>query len=143
VAEFHCCGLARGRDGQPEPCDLFVFGIYFHNDYLRGECRASDVVTLLYPPTCFHPNVRYPYVCLGHMPAVGIADILFQLYEIVSWQRVTMNERDALNWDACVWSRQHLKELPLDARPLKRRKLKFNVNVSVKEPAHAQQPAAG
>ena len=43
-----------------------------------------------------------------------------QIHEIVTWQKVTMREDDALNHAACQWARANRARFPVDSRPLKR-----------------------
>jgi len=129
IAEFRCRGLVREGNAPPAACDFFAFGIWFPDMYLRADFKVSDIITVLSPQNLFHPNARPPYVCVGETMRAGteLTDIVYQLYEIVSYQKVTMNENKALNWDACVWARQNTHLLPLDPRPLKRRKLNLQV----------------
>jgi hypothetical protein len=118
MAEFRCRGLVH-RDGEIKDCDRFLVGIAFPEDY----CRRPDsraLVTLLAPQETWHPNVRFPAVCPGMMPAgTGLVDLLFQTFEILTWGTVGLT--DPLNEAACRWARSNMDRFPLDRRPLKRR----------------------
>jgi hypothetical protein len=118
MAEFRCRGLVH-RDGEIKDCDRFLVGIAFPQDY----CRRPDsraLVTLLAPQDTWHPNVRFPVVCPGMMPAgTGLVDLLFQTFEILTWGTVGL--KDPLNEPACRWARGNMDRFPLDRRPLKRR----------------------
>ena len=64
---------------------------------------------------------RAPVVCVGRLsPGTELVDLLFQLFEMITWRKVTMREDDALNATACVWARSHRDRFPVDTRPLKR-----------------------
>ncbi|NIN71007.1 MAG: hypothetical protein GTO46_03535 [Gemmatimonadetes bacterium] len=120
LAQFRCRGLVRER-GSIGEADSFLVGVMFPEDYLR--CRHSTaVVTMLEPNTVWHPNIRGPAVCLGRMPGgTTLVDILYQVFEIITYNKVTMREDDALNKEACSWTRNNLDRFPIDTRPLKRR----------------------
>jgi hypothetical protein len=61
-----------------------------------------------------------PLICVGRLkPGTWLVDLLYQCYEIITYQKVTMREDDALNPLACVWSREHQQRFPIDRRPLK------------------------
>ena len=101
IARFLCRGLIRGRDGKVRPADRFEVGIHFPSDYLR-RAESFEVLTWLGPPDIFHPNIqaRVGAICVGHLaPGVDLVSLLYQLFEIITYQRVTMNERNALDWE--------------------------------------------
>jgi hypothetical protein len=118
LAEFHCTGLVY-TDGEIKTWDHFLVGLAFPEDY----CRRPDsraLVTLLAPQDLWHPNVRFPVICPGMMPAgTGLVDLLFQTFEILTWETVGLT--DPLNEEACRWARNNMDRFPLDRRPLKRR----------------------
>jgi hypothetical protein len=120
LAQFRCKGLVR-ENGSIVEADRFVVGIHFPEDYLRtNDLRA--VATMLEPLTVYHPNVRGPAICIGAMPGgTSLVDIVYQVFEILSYNRVTMREDDALNIEACAWARANQHRFPVDTRPLKRR----------------------
>lgn len=125
VATFRCRGLVREGEGEVATADRFDVGIWFPPDYLR-RADPFRVLTWLGPRRVFHPNIsdRAPIVCVGRLtPGTGLVDLLYQLFEIVTWQKVTMREDDALNAAACAWARANRDRLPIDRRPLKRRLL--------------------
>ena len=115
-------GLVRDDRGDIVEFDHFAVGIWFPDDYLR----AADpfvVVTWLQPSEIFHPNIcsGAPVICLGHLaPGTPLVDILYRCFEIITYARVTMQEHDALNKEACAWARRNQHRFPVDRRPLKR-----------------------
>jgi hypothetical protein len=68
-------------------------------------------------------------------PGTPLVDLIYQVFEIVTYNKVTMAENNALNRDACVWCRGHLDRLPVDRRALKRPVVTIPV-------AEANRPAA-
>jgi len=122
IARFRCRGLVRTTEGDIVEADDFAVGITFPDDYLRCADPAR-VVTWLGPRNVFHPNIsdRAPVVCVGRLsPGTELVDLLFQLFEMITWRKVTMREDDALNPAACAWARNHRDRFPVDTRPLKR-----------------------
>jgi hypothetical protein len=133
VAVFHCTGLMRAADGQIVPMRESAAGIWFPDNYLSST-DPYRILVWLGPPNVWHPNIsdRAPIVCLGRLgPGTRLVDLLFQLYEIITWQRVSTH--DALNQNAAAWAREHQDRFPLDRRPLKRRQ---------SGPAHVARRAA-
>ena len=140
LARFRCKGLVR-NEGEVFEWDCFEVLIYFPSDYLRSA-NAFQVLTWSYPAQVFHPNIsaRAPFICVGRIaPGTSLVDILFQCWEIITYNKVTMREDDALNTEACTWARQNQHSFPVDRRPLKRRSLDLefesedNQEVSSKE----------
>jgi hypothetical protein len=130
LATFRCKGLVRAADGAVRESDRFEVGIAFPPDYLR-RIDPIEVVTWLGPRNVFHPNIsdRGPFICVGRLaPGMPLVDLLYQVFEIITYQKVTMREDDALNADACAWARRHRDRLPVDRRPLKRRALALQIN---------------
>jgi hypothetical protein len=118
-ARFQCKGFVAGPI---EPREAFEFevGICFPEDYLR-RVSPSAVLELLRPRDVWHPNVFGPFICVGRMPpGTPLVDLLWQVYEIISYNRVTMREDDALNPHACAWARHNQHRFPLEQRPLVR-----------------------
>jgi hypothetical protein len=126
ILRFHCRGLIKTRAGVAE-ADWFDVGLRFPEDYLR-RVSVPEIVTWLWPPNTYHPNVLPPYVCLGRVrPGTALRDLVYQLYEIITYHKVVMREDDALNHEACAWARQHQEKFPLETRPLRRRALTLRV----------------
>lgn len=128
VAQFRCRGLVQ-IDGEIREGNEFAVGIYFPPDYLRCADPAQ-VLTWFGPPNVWHPNIAdwAPLVCVGKLaPGTSLSDIIYQLYEVISYQKVTPREDDALNKAACAWVRNNAHRLPVDRRPLKRRALNIKV----------------
>jgi hypothetical protein len=131
IAEFSCKGLLL-EEGHVVETDRFAVGIWFPEDYLR-RADPFQVLTWLGPPNVFHPNIsdRAPIICVGHLsPGTGLVDIVYQLFEIVTFKKVTMKEDDALNPDACAWSRVNQHRFPIDDRPLRKRVRRLQVNIT-------------
>jgi hypothetical protein len=50
-----------------------------------------------------------------------LIDLVYRVFEVITFNNVTMEEPRALNPEACEWSRANLHRLPVDRRALKRR----------------------
>ncbi len=129
LADFRCKGLLRTAAGAIVEANRFLLGIWFPDQYLRAA-NMFEVLTLLAPPDAFHPNISpvAPIICPGHLaPGTPLVDILYQCFEIITYQRVTMDERNALNPEACAWTRRNQHRFPIDPRPLKRRSVDYDI----------------
>jgi hypothetical protein len=124
MVAFHCKGLVR--DGTSvEEADDFRMGIYFGPDHLR-RLDPGQLITWFSPLNIWHPNVKPPFVCVGDMtPGVGLAQLLYQLHEIITWRRLTIHH--PLNPDASQWARHNQHRYPVDTRPLRRRTLQLKI----------------
>jgi hypothetical protein len=122
IAEFRCTGALRGANGQVVVRKaLFAVHVFFPDDYLR-RVEPGNVVQWLAPLEVAHPNIRPPHVCLGHLvPGTELVDLLYQVYEMITYTKFTPREDDALNPEACKWARANLQRFPLDRAPLRRR----------------------
>jgi hypothetical protein len=132
IAEFRCKGLMRSPSGDVVDTDHFEIGIWFPSDYLR-RAEPFQVLTWLGPIDVFHPNIsaKFPWICVGKLaPNTPLVDILYQCFEIITYNKVTMREDDALNAEACVWARMNQHRFPTDRRPLKRRALDLQIQQS-------------
>jgi len=127
LAKFSCTGL-RIIDGEVREANEFIVGITFTPDHLV-TVDPMRVITWIAPDDVFHPNVgRGPLrshgpltICIGNVPpGVSLVDLLYQTFEIITYCKATMSERDALNWEACQWARWNTDRFPVDRRPLKR-----------------------
>jgi hypothetical protein len=121
VAHFHCRVLCRTPGADVAETHGAAVGIFFGDDYLR-RIDPYQVLVWLAPDHVWHPNVssRAPLVCLGRLgPGTRLVEILYQLYEVITYQRYATH--DALNQEAAAWARQNQSRFPIDARPLKRR----------------------
>jgi hypothetical protein len=99
---------------------VFAVGFAFAPDYLR-RVDAYRLVTWLGPATVAHPQVRPPFMCLGHvLPGLPLVDLIYQVFEIITYAKRTPH--DPLNPDPTLaaWTRGHQDAFPLDRRPLKR-----------------------
>jgi hypothetical protein len=129
VVRFHCKGLVQDVGGEVREGDLFEVGYRFADDYLR-RVNPAEVVTWLRPGNVFHPNIMPPLCCLGSItPGTSLVELIYRTYEVISYQNVMPDERDALHPAACNWARRHQGRFPLDDRPLKRRGSQVNVEV--------------
>jgi hypothetical protein len=128
LARFRCKGLIR-YEGEVLEWDCFEILIYFPTDYLR-TANAYQVLSWSYPKQVFHPNIsdKSPFICIGRLaPGTSLVDLLFQCWEIITYNKVTMREDDALNPAACAWARQNRQSFPVDRRPFKRRVLNLEL----------------
>jgi hypothetical protein len=129
IACFHCTGLVRAPSGDITEANQFAVAIAFPDDYLRRVDPAQALVWLG-PREVYHPNIsdRGPFICVGRMmPGTSLVDLLYQIHEIITYNKTTMREDDALNIGACAWARQNQHRFPVDTRPLKRRPIEFSV----------------
>jgi hypothetical protein len=122
IAQFHCTGLVKREPFEIVEADRFEVGFWFSTQHLR-MVNPFLTITWLGPTNIWHPNVSAtePFICIGRVaPGMGLVDMLYQVFEIITWNKVTMREDDALNPAACQWARRHLDRFPVDRRPLKR-----------------------
>jgi len=132
IARFRCKGLVRNPDGVAEHNDFHV-GVHFLDDYLR-RVDPFQLLTWLLPPHAWHPNVNAPAICIGKVtPGTSLVDLLYRLFEVITYNKVTPREDDALNRVACQWARRNRDRFPIDRRPLKRRSLKLRVETASAE----------
>ena len=125
IAHYTCRGLVKDRDGMVREAAGFHVGVFFAADYLRSV-NPVETLTLFDPLNTYHPNVAFgaPFICVGRIaPGMPLADLLYQVYEILTYQKLTPREDDALNKEACRWARANQERFPIDRRPLKRRPL--------------------
>jgi hypothetical protein len=129
LVAFDCMGLVQEAPGRIVDADHFEVGVWFPADYLR-TADPFHVLTWLGPRSVWHPNIAAdaPVICVGRLtPGTSLVDLIYQVFEIITWNKVTMREDDALNRAACQWARSHRDRLPIDRRPLKRRTLDLHV----------------
>jgi hypothetical protein len=130
VVEFRCKGLAKDTRGAIVECNgPWGFGINFPGNYLRGGFHAAEVLAYLGPvKNPFHPNFKAPFVCLEVKPATSLPDLIFSLFELVTWSLVSTHD-EGLNHEASQWYRNQKdsRSFPIDRRPLKRRTLNITV----------------
>ena len=120
VATFRCQGLVRLQNGAIAEADYFQAGIWFPPDYLR---RVDPFETLRWfgPQNIWHPNISdtMPLICVGRLaPGMPLVDILYQIFEVVTYNKYTPREDDCLNKACCGWARQNQHRFPVDRRPL-------------------------
>jgi hypothetical protein len=121
IVTLRCNGLVKAPNGEVVVTDHHEFSVNFPSDYLR---RVNPVEVLHWlSPSTFHPNVKYPVVCVGRLsPGTQLVDLLYQVFDLITWKKLTVREDDALNPEACAWARNHPDRFPVDERPLKRRR---------------------
>lgn len=120
LARYRARGLVKPGSGEPEVAHDFLVGIRFHRDYLR-YANPAHVLTWLAPQSIFHPNIRMPFICLGPIAAgTQLVDLLYRIFDLITFHKVTPREDDALNTVACSWARNNRHRFPIDRRPLKR-----------------------
>lgn len=127
LVRYGCKGLVELRPGVVEVAEEFYACVDFPLEYVR---RADPVQVLawLEPVNIFHPNIRPPFICIGRLaPATPLVEIVERVHELITLNRFTAREDDALSHPACVWVRRNLSRLPIDARPLRRRSLSFEL----------------
>lgn len=130
VLSYACRGLIRAPGGSIEEATQFEAGVYFPPDYLR-RADPFHVLAWFGPREVWHPNIsnQAPLICVGKLtPGTPLVDLIFRLYEIITYHRYTPREDDALNKAACAWARNNAHRFPVDRRPLKRRQLTLEVH---------------
>jgi ubiquitin-protein ligase len=128
VAEYQCQGLIRDANGEIREASEFEVGIWFPHDYLR-HCDPFEMLRV-FTPRIWHPNVSadMPLICIGRLtPGTSLVDILYRIYDILTYQKFNPREDDSLNKVACAWARENQQRFPIDRRPLKRRSLQLEV----------------
>jgi hypothetical protein len=129
LLRFGCRGLVDTHDGVVE-ADRFDVGVYFPLDYWQ-RVDPFEVITLVQPATTFHPNAHGSLLCIGRISCgTPLTEIMYQCYEILSWQKVTMREDDALTKKACAWARRHPDRFPVDDRPMVGRLLEYRITAA-------------
>jgi hypothetical protein len=130
VASYSCKGLVRDGAGDVHEHDRFGVGIRFPDNYLRAVDPA-EILTWLGPKEIWHPNVRYPFICIGDIaPGTTLVDLLHRCFEVVAFDNVSMREDDALNLPACAWARRNRDRFPIDRRPIKRQRAEARFEVT-------------
>ena len=132
MAEFYCKGLARSPGGEVFEDNRFAVWIGFPWDYLR-RAEPYEVIRWVGPANVFHPNIstKAMLICLGRItPGTTLLELLYRCFDVITYNKVTMREDDALNHEACVWARQHMERFPIDRRSLKRRALNFHMKAA-------------
>jgi len=81
-----------------------LIGLCFPEWYLRSSDRhvALSVVSVL-TPRVLHPNVSGSRICMGEslMPGTPLRFLLHELYDIIGYRNVGLDERNALTPEAC------------------------------------------
>ena len=129
IAQFCCRGLALEEGtGKIMEQNLWAIGIHFPPDYLRRPVDVAEVLTYLGPARePWHVNIRPPHICMHIAPGAPLVEILYGLFDLLTWA-VYSTEQNGLNGDCAQWARhQDPKRFPLEKRPLRRRRIAFQV----------------
>jgi hypothetical protein len=131
AVEFRCKGLAKNARGEiVESTGPWGFGVNFPANYLRGGFHPAEVLAYLGPvEQPWHPNLspHGPFVCLEVRPAMPLTEIIYTLFEFVTWNLFSTQD-EGLNHAAAQWYRnQDPAKFPLERTSLKRRPLNLTV----------------
>jgi hypothetical protein len=110
-------------------------GISFPEDYLRStDPKLFLKVASIMNPGFVHPNVLIGSVCLGShfAPGTPIDALIWELFEIATYRNCTVDERNALNPEACRLVREYPSLLDKLGRPSLLRRSP-SIDVEVKE----------
>ncbi|MFN0058697.1 MAG: hypothetical protein ACKVX7_09610 [Planctomycetota bacterium] len=121
VARFDVRGRVLTPQNEVVEHHSFVVGIQFPPDYLR-RFVPWEVLYLIGPRRTWHPNISFgaPMICPGRAaPGTSLVELLYQVWEILTYRKVNMLEHNALNQAACRWARANQLSFPTDTRPLK------------------------
>lgn len=119
---FNCNGLVVDRKGNVHNHDDFLAALMVSPDFLRRPIEDPRHFITMLDNNIFHPNISGHAICVGKINAgTPLTYLVYQIYEILSYQKYTPREDDALNLAACNWARNNAEKFPIDARPLKRR----------------------
>lgn len=118
--KFATRGLVRDANGEVRLVEQHVVAVRFLADYLRRVNRF-EMLALVEPqqPPAFHPNISADgsAICVEVFPGEPLTEIALSLHALISGRLKTLDERDALNKDACAHWRDHVTQ-PFDDRPL-------------------------
>jgi hypothetical protein len=138
VCEFDVAHLRRLPEGVVEiSAGPVVAAVLFPEDYLHSTDPRLylKVASVIEPLNLVHPNINGYAVCLGSAfaPGTPITALLWELYDIVSYQNVTLDERNAMNPEACRLLREHAELLArLRSEPFLRRQHKIRMRVNAR-----------
>lgn len=132
-ATYRCKGLVRLDSGEIVEADEFEAFVFFPDGYPRSV-DPRRVVRWSGPMNVWHPNIKPPDICIGHMPpGTELTAILRQIHGIITYNNYMPREDDALNHAACQWARQNKHRLPVDKRPLVGKAHEFRVRMIDRE----------
>lgn len=122
VLHLSCHGLVKTPEGRIQVHAESAVGLHLPSNFLSWVDPMS-VVTVLAPHGSFHPNVRAPVACIGPIePGELIDSLIYRVFDLVSYNNFTTDERDALSFEACQFARSRIELFPVDGRPLLWRK---------------------
>ncbi len=130
IARFNCLSFVKQADGKVVKANQFDIGLFFSDDYLR-QASTYQVLTFLHPKNFYHPNLRFPHFCLGEQffrPGTPLVEVLFQCHSVLTYRRWASHR--GLDPDACQWAINHQHLFPSDPRPLKRRALHVELELT-------------
>lgn len=121
ILSFHCKGLIVNEQGDIEEHSGFKVALNVSPEYLRKPIDDPRHMIAMETTNTFHPNIQGHTICVGKINAsTPLAELVQQIYEILSYQRANPLEFDALNARACKWARKNKDRLPIDNRELLR-----------------------
>jgi hypothetical protein len=107
--------------------------LHFPGDYLRSaDPKLYLKVAFMLTSQFVHPNVRDGSICLGvnFAPGSPITAVVWQVFDIVTYRNNTVDERNALNPEACRLLRARPELIDqLDRPPLFGRKHDWRTKV--------------
>ncbi|MCA8959925.1 MAG: hypothetical protein KDC38_05410 [Planctomycetes bacterium] len=104
-----------------EAYDGFVARIDFRDDHLR-RVDPFRLITWVGPIFVVHPNINglFGKACIGPVaPSTGLEELIYRLWEVITFRNVNTNENDCLNPEVCGWARAQRARFPVDDRPLR------------------------
>lgn len=113
-----------------------LVGLSFPEAYLRSTDPhlVLSVVSVL-TPRVLHPNVKGSVLCMGanFTPGMPLGILLFEIYEIIGYRNLGLDERNALAPDASRFLRANSDLLKrLAAPPLRGRRPSLSVTVTAR-----------
>ena len=122
LVALHCAHMVQQGSLVLERTDWCEFAIQLPEDYLQHDhSDSSRILTFLAPAALHHPNVAFPFVCVGPVAAsTPLRQLILRVYEILTYNRFHPHEYDCLNQHACQWARANVSRFPLERRALVR-----------------------
>lgn len=103
--EFHLPYLRCNLEGTVEVAPGPIIGVInFPETYLRSvDTNLPFKIVSVKTRDLTHPNIRGTVVCLGRnfRPGTPIQALLWNLWDILTYQNCSLDERNAMNSSAC------------------------------------------
>jgi hypothetical protein len=121
MVKIQCANLIKVDDQVRRSEEACLLAIQLPSDYVRRAYpNPGQILSLVAPRQCWHPNVLWPHICAGPIaPGTPVVELVLRGYEILTYNKFTPIEHDCLNPPACRWARSHMSEFPLERRPLR------------------------